>query len=74
MTRTKTRITTIRLPEDLYTNAETVARIDGITISELIRRAIHDHLTAETAEPGFRDRLEARMERDRRIMERLTQD
>lgn len=67
-----TRVTTVRLAEDQAVEVELVARVLGITASELIRTAIGEYLTKRKAEGEFRQRLARRIEEDRRILERLS--
>ncbi len=69
----KSRVTTIRQPEDQADELEFVARVDGIPASELIRDAIADYLAARRADPEFLDRLRARIEADKEILARLAQ-
>lgn len=69
----KSRVTTIRQPEDQADELEFVARVDGIPASELIRDAIADYLAARRADPEFQDRLRARIEADKEILARLAQ-
>lgn len=69
----KSRVTTIRQPEDQADELEFVARVDGIPASELIRDAIADYLVARRADPEFQDRLRARIEADKEILARLAQ-
>lgn len=69
----KSRVTTIRQPEDQADELEFVARVDGIPASELIRDAIADYLEARRANPEFQERLRARIEADKEILARLAQ-
>jgi predicted transcriptional regulator len=69
----RSRVTTIRQPEDQADELEFVARVDGIPASELIRDAIANYLEARRADPEFQDRLRARIEADKEILARLAQ-
>lgn len=69
----KSRVTTIRQPEDQADELEFVARVDGIPASELIRDAIASYLEARRATPEFQERLRARIEADKEILARLAQ-
>jgi hypothetical protein len=69
----KSRVTTIRQPEDQAEDMEFVARVDGVPASELIRDAIADYLEARRANPEFQERLRARIEADKEILARLAQ-
>ena len=58
----KTRVTTIRQPEDQAEDLEFVARVDGVAASELIRVAIAAHLEKRRVDPDFQARLRERIE------------
>jgi hypothetical protein len=72
-TMSKTRVTTIRQPEDQAEDMEFVARVDGIPASELIRDAIADYLEKRRADPDFRARLQERIQADQKILKRLAE-
>jgi hypothetical protein len=69
----KSRVTTIRQPEDQADEMEFVARVDGIPASTLIRDAIGEYLDKRRADPDFKARLAARIEADKKILERLAE-
>ncbi|MCW2625399.1 ribbon-helix-helix protein, CopG family [Mycobacterium sp.] len=69
----KTRVTTIRQPEDQAEDLEFVARVDGIPASELIRDAIAAHLEKRRSDPDFQARLRERIEADKKILDRLAE-
>jgi len=69
----KSRVTTIRQPEDQAEDMEFVARVDGIPASELVRDAIGDYLEKRRADPDFKARLAARIEADQQILKRLAE-
>jgi hypothetical protein len=50
---------------------ESIAGSDEVSVSEEIRRAIDAHILARRADPEFRRRLHAGIERNREILERL---
>ena len=62
---------TLRLSDEQAT--EVVARAEGIPVSELVRKAIDEHIAARRGDAAFRARLQERMSRDREILERLAQ-
>jgi len=70
----KSRVTTIRQPEEQAEDVEFVARVDGIASSELIRAAIAAYLDERRASPEFQARLHDRLEADRKILDRLKAD
>lgn len=66
-----TKARTLRLPVDQAETLEAVASIDDVSINEEIRQAIASHIEARRADPEFRRRLQASIERNREILERL---
>jgi hypothetical protein len=60
-----TRARTLRLP------AEQAETLEEVSINEEIRRAIDAHIEARRADPEFHRRLQASIERNREILERL---
>ena len=73
VTLSKSRVTTIRQPEDQAEDLEFVARVDGIAASELIRDAIANYLETRRADPAFQQRLRDRIEADQEILARLAE-
>lgn len=69
----KTRVMTIRLPEDVADELEAVARVDDMPVSGAIREAIAAHIEARRADPAFQQRLRERIQADRRILQRLAE-
>jgi hypothetical protein len=65
------RVTTVRMTEEQAVEVELVARVLGISTSELIRTAIAEYLAKRKSEVEFRQRLARRIEQDRRILDRL---
>lgn len=49
--RGKTPVLAIRLPEDIRTKLETLGRVEGAKVSELVRRAVIEYLQQHTASP-----------------------
>lgn len=66
------RVTTVRMTEEQAVEVELVCRVLDITLSELIRLAIAQHLTERKADPAFQKRLRERIEQDQQILVRLT--
>ena len=62
---------TLRLEEGLARELEAVARVEEITVSEAVRRAITDHVEAKRADRVFQKRLDRFMDENRAILERL---
>ncbi len=66
-----TKARRLRLPADQAETIEATAGIEEISINEEIRRAIDAHIEARRADPEFRRRLQASIERNREIFDRL---
>ena len=54
---------TIRLSLEQAEQLETVAAVDDLPISEVIRAAIAEHIDARRTDQAFRDSLRGRLER-----------
>ena len=62
---------TLRLPAEQADELEAVARAEGISVSDAVREAIGEHIERKRKDKVFRERLQAVMDRDRKILERL---
>jgi Arc/MetJ-type ribon-helix-helix transcriptional regulator len=60
----------VRIPEKTAAEIAAVARIEGVSVSEVIRAGIYRHLSLLHTDPAFQDRLRKRLEEDREILER----
>jgi len=58
------RITTIRVPQDLYDELAAASRADSEPVAVIIRRAIAHHLDTRKADPEFRAKAAAMLARD----------
>lgn len=65
------KVMTLRLEEELARELEAVARVEDITVSEAVRRAITEHVEAKRSDRAFQDRLDRFMTENRAILERL---
>ena len=65
------RSRTLRLPADQAEALEAIAGVDDVSVNEEIQRAIAAHIEARRADPDFQRRLQASLERNREILERL---
>ena len=63
---------TLRLPAEQAEALEKVAEVDGVSVTEAIREAIDQHIATRAADAAFRARLAASMERNQRILDRLS--
>ena len=66
-----TKVTTLRLDEELAAELAVVARVDKRTVSDVVREAVSNHIAERRADPDFQTRLKERMEADRRVLEQL---
>jgi hypothetical protein len=66
------RTTTLRLPEWLAQELEVIADVEGVTRAALTLSALTAYARARKADPQFRTRLAAKMEENRRLMERMS--
>lgn len=59
---------TIRLSADQAEALETVATVEDLPISEVIRAAIAQHIEMRTSDPTFQDGLRDRLERASKML------
>ena len=69
----ETRTTTVRQGAEQAAELDAVARVDGISTSEVIRSAISEHIERRRQDPEFQVRLQRMMEEERVVLERLAQ-
>lgn len=60
---------TLRLSDEQAATLKLVARTDGLSISEVVRLAIDDHVKARRADPGWRRRAEDDLASRRRALD-----
>ena len=65
------RARTLRLTVEEAETLEAIAGVDELSVNEEIRRAIAAHIEARRKDAVFRKRLEASIERNKEILERL---
>jgi predicted transcriptional regulator len=68
-----TKARTLRLPEDLSEELEAIAAVDRRSVNEVIHEAVEALIRERRQDPEFRDRLEARLEHNLELLERLSQ-
>lgn len=66
-----TKQTTVRLPDDLSTEAEAVARVRGTSVNALIVDALAAEIERVKQDRDFTDRARRLLTRDRELLERL---
>ena len=62
---------TLRLSGDQAADLETVARVDGISVAEAVRRAVAAHIEARRKDVEFKERLQRLVNENREILDRL---
>ena len=66
-----TKQTTVRLPEDLADDAETVARVKGTSINQLIVDSLAAEIERVRADKDFTSRAKRLHARDKELLDRL---
>jgi hypothetical protein len=62
---------TVRLPDEEATNVEALARAEGLSLNETVRRALVEAVEARRADPSFKERVQRIIQEDRELLERL---
>ena len=62
---------TLRLDQSQAAELERVARVEGVSISDVAREAIMEHIERRRKDKTFQSQLREIMEQDREIFERL---
>lgn len=62
---------TVRLPDDEATDVEALARAEGLSLNETVRRALVEAVEARRADPEFKSRVQRIIEEDRDLLQRL---
>ncbi len=63
--------TTVRLPEELADEAETVARVKGTSVNQLIVDSLAAEIDRVRADEDFTARAKRLLERDKELLDRL---
>jgi hypothetical protein len=66
-----TRARTLRLTAEEAEALEAIAGVDELSVNDEIRRAIAAHIEARRQDAEFQKRLQASIERNKEILERL---
>ncbi|MHB1643816.1 MAG: hypothetical protein ACYC45_11160 [Acidithiobacillus ferriphilus] len=59
---------TVRLTVEQAEALDTVATVDGLAISEIVRVAISEHIKARKKDPAFQDSLRERIGRAQQLL------
>ena len=62
------KVLTVRLSTTQAEELTTVASVDGYPVSEVIRKAIANHIEGRKQDDAFRDNLRERIDRDQRLL------
>ena len=66
-----TKNLTIRLPDNVAADAEAVARVDGTSINETVKRSLIETIERRRNDSEFKARLTRIIAEDRELLERL---
>jgi hypothetical protein len=62
---------TVRLPDEEAADAEALARAEGVSLNETVRRALAEAVERRRDDPAFKARVRRIIEEDRELLERL---
>ena len=68
---TMTRNFTVPLPAEEAADVEALARAEGLSLNETVRRALVEAVEARRADPSFKARVQRIIQEDRELLERL---
>jgi predicted transcriptional regulator len=68
-----TKVTSLRLDEDLWRELATVARADEQTITDVVREAIGKHIATRASDPEFQKQAKKKLEEDLATIKRLAE-
>jgi hypothetical protein len=68
---TMTKNLTVRLPDDVAADAEALARVNGVSLNETVKRSLIEEIERTRTDPEFKARLTRIIEEDRELLERL---
>ena len=66
-----TKQTTVRLPEELADEAETVARVKGMSVNQLIVDSLAAEIDRVRSDKDFTSRAKRLLTRDKELLDRL---
>lgn len=62
---------TVRLPDEEAADAEALARAEGVSLNEAVRRALVEAFERRRRDPEFKAGVRRTIEEDRELLERL---
>jgi predicted transcriptional regulator len=74
MVSEKDKAMTLRLPGDLHERLAAVAEVEGEPISEVVRRAVAQHVEQRRRDPDFQAKLQDTLRRQRQLLDLLGDD
>jgi len=74
VSESETTVMSLRLAKELAREIATVARVEGVTVSEAIRAAIYRYIATRRTDENFKKLLRQRLEEDREVLERLSSE
>ncbi len=66
-----TKNITVRLPDELAADAEALARVEGTSLNETVKRSLFEAVERRRKNPQFKARLAKIIEEDRELLKRL---
>lgn len=67
-----TKNLTVRLDDELAADTEALARADGTSLNETVRRSLAEAVERRRRDPKFKARIRRIIEEDRELLERLS--
>ncbi|HEY5267373.1 MAG TPA: hypothetical protein VIJ40_11225 [Acidimicrobiales bacterium] len=68
-----TKNITVRLPDDLATDAEALARVQGTSMNEVLCTSLREVIERKRGDNEFKYRLQQIIEKDQELLNRLAQ-
>lgn len=65
------KTTCLRLPTGMADELAGIAKADGDSVAEAMRKALEEYIVRRRSEHDFKERLAKRLEEDRELLERL---
>jgi len=62
---------TVRLPDEEAADVEALARAEGVSLNETVRRALAEAVERRRGDPAFKERVRRIIKEDRELLERL---
>ena len=66
-----TKNLTVRIPDDLAADVEALARVEGTSLNETVRKSLIEAVERRRNNPKFKARLAKIIAEDRKLLERL---